>query len=322
VLNATPEVVIMRFPVAFVALPILLAACSGSITDGDPATDEEITRGPKPVRPPPTTSCASSEQKLAGPDGATICASYDAQGALSYAYSQDLHGLYHNLTVEYPPPPFGNCISADLTFSEGPLSFRAMNYLVHSFLLCWDQDTLNPITELIQYSSDGVGTYSYRVDNFNYDASVARATSTYSDDTNHTYSTLGTATLNLKAPNMSAAFSPTDVPNRFPTQLDRAAFFGAALAGRHVFQSVQIDRVSEDACSTINYQPATARWHVATECELGAALADYAHAQFANRLNWVDVLPTAGSPSAGNTPCRQIVAPANDPTKVICADKP
>jgi hypothetical protein len=295
------------------ALTLLAAAsgCNGTVSGGDPDTEQPIGiihRGP-PVTSP-TTSCAAGERTFAGSGGATVCAGYDGNGALSYAYSQDHYGTYHGLAVEYPAPPLGNCVSADIRFSDGPNAILATPYFVHDMLVCWDGNTLQPITELLQYYQPSVGTWSYKVDNFDYSAGVAGASSNYLDAASNVTTPLGSAQVDLLAPAYSAGASVADVPARFGSQLDRAAFFTPVFAGSHSFQSLQIDRFSDSACLQMSQQPNGANPRMTMECVIGLALADASVTTFASRFNWSDTVGVgAGKPTCKNW----VLAP--DPTQ-------
>jgi hypothetical protein len=277
---------LIRLPLA---LLVLVGACSGSV-----ATDDATTDPFGIPRPRPPSVCEEAGRSFVGSDGSNICALYDSKGILSQASSQDAHGVYHRLDVEYPSFPLGNCVSGDLKFSEGTSSANATEIFGHSFLVCWDLNTGEPVAETLQYYAPGIGTYSYKVDGFDYNSHVAHARSSYLDAASNTSSTLHDAQLNLNFPDPSSAFSPNDVPNLFPTQIDKAAFFSVVLAGTLSFQPIQIDRVSSYTCLQAANQQAGLGTRLGMECELGGSLANDVHAQFTSSLTWVDYFNPGG----------------------------
>jgi hypothetical protein len=296
---------ISRYPIAVFVSLALLPACNGSLTGDDSSTAEEPLLPILHLPPsPPTTSCPSNEKSFAGPGGATVCAGYDYLGKLSYAYSQDPQGTYHRVDVEYPPAlPY--CYEGKLKFSEGRDALLAGEYFVHDFLVCVDQSTSYPLTELLEFFADGVGSYAYKVDGFNYNQSTAQARSWYTDASTGSQSPLESAKVNLLAPSFTTGFSAGDVPRLFASQLTRAAFFSQPLGGTHAFMNLQINRVTREAC--MEASKALSNETLSMECELGAALGDFVHARYPGPVNWGDQIYENPAGSTTGTPCKLVV---------------
>jgi len=291
------------------ALTLLLLLASA-----DALAQTRIIVRPPPPPPAPTTSCAATEQKLNGPNGAVICVGHDGNNLLSYAYSVDPSLVVHQLNVSYPAPAFSDCQLAQLDFAEGTSMYTASTYLTESIMMCGNTNpdsadpdpnhpTIDPfpIEELVSYNAPGTGTYTYNVHDFSYNgsSSTAHVTASFQNAAGVTsFPDVSTWSLNSEVD--LSGFYP-DVTAFFPSQLARSSFFDNVYGVPAGHLDVAVHFVYRHLASTaaINHSGA-----LASQAKQLVALIYYDFTNYfgTNVVDWNDLVLADGS---NHTPIRK-----------------